>query len=213
MCNRQRDSSWSDIIIERWSNQYPLLLFLPVLIINLTLMKRMKGTVTLICHLSNAIVKWPNCPLLPCWGQLFGSVPRMTKESDVEAEGFCILMIYLALLLFSRSVHRYNVSRTKGLLTLTIWPSDPCCPPSPSLLTDAESDSLTGQCKLCLFKINQNKPFFSFSIIFHGKLCCILFTSKVRAQIWKWHHIQLQCVPGRSQTTSRVYQSCYKSLH
>lgn len=122
----------------------------------------MKGTVTLICHLSNAIVKWPNCPLVPRWGQLFGTVPRMTKESDVEAEGFCILMIYLALLLFSRSVHRHNVSGTKALLTLTIWPSDPCCRPTRSLFTD--SDTLIGQCKVCRFKIKQNKnnlfPFF-----------------------------------------------------
>lgn len=66
-------------------------------------------------------------------GQLLGTVPRMTKESDVEAGGFCILMIYLALLLFSRPLHRYNVSITKALLTLTIWPSDPRCSQSHSL--------------------------------------------------------------------------------
>lgn len=42
---------------------------------------------TLICHLSNAIMRWPNCPPPPRWGQLLGSVPTMTKESDVEAEG------------------------------------------------------------------------------------------------------------------------------
>lgn len=112
-------------------------------------MKCIKGTVTLICHLSNAIMRWPNCPPPPYWGQLLGSTPRMTKESDVEAKGFCILMIYLVLLLFSRSAHRYNVSITKALLTLTIWPSDQRCSQSHSL------DS-GHRCRTCLSALTIN---------------------------------------------------------
>lgn len=70
----------------------------------------------------------------------------MTKESDVEAKGFCILIIYLALLLFSHSSHRYNVSRTKALLTLTIWPSHP-----------RHSQSYSLDTKLCLLKRKRKK--------------------------------------------------------
>lgn len=43
----------------------------------------------------------------------------------MEAKGFSALIIYLLLLLFSHSLHRYNVSLTKAPLTLTIQPSDP----------------------------------------------------------------------------------------
>lgn len=68
-------------------------------------------------------------PPLPFSSQLLGIVPRMTKESDVEAGGFCIWMIYLILLLFSPSMHRYNACTTKARLTLTIWPTDPRCGP------------------------------------------------------------------------------------
>lgn len=132
----------------------------------------MKGSMTLICHLSNAIMRWPNCPPPLHWGQLLGTVPRMTKESDVEAKGFCILIIYLALLLFSRSSHRYNVSITKALLTLTIWPSDPRCSQShslDSLVADVgpatQLCSATKRCLLNKRKTNKqtktkDRPFF-----------------------------------------------------